>query len=98
MQTDPDNWPQPMEWRPERFDPRSPEGDKHAPHSFLAFSYGPRSCIGTRFAIFEAVVAIAMIMQSFSIEFCDGIEPNPKELRTLVVKPEKFSLLFRKRT
>ena len=47
LQRHPDVFDNPMEFRPERFDPiLSPQTAKNA-FIWLAFSAGPRNCIGT---------------------------------------------------
>ena len=37
------------------------------PYAFLAFGHGPRSCIGMRFALVEAKMALARIVKEFII-------------------------------
>lgn len=37
---DPNNWPEPERFRPERFE------QAYDPYAFLAFIQGPRSCLG----------------------------------------------------
>ena len=37
------------------------------PYAFLAFGHGPRSCIGMRFALVEAKMALARIVKEFLI-------------------------------
>ena len=36
-------------------------------YAFLAFGHGPRSCIGMRFALVEAKIALARIVKEFVI-------------------------------
>ena len=55
----------------ERYYPNPENFSKEArqsrsPYTFLAFGQGPRACIGMRFALLEAKVAIAMLMRKFN--------------------------------
>lgn len=59
----------PMKFDPYRFsDERK---DKIVAGSYLPFGYGPRICIGSRFALMEAKLLIFSILSEFSIEICD---------------------------
>jgi len=56
--------------QPEKFDPErfSPENEKTIPkHVYIPFGAGPRVCIGQSFAMMEAKIILASIMQRFSI-------------------------------
>jgi cytochrome P450 len=57
---------------PETFDPnRFLEGGAdvdHHPYAFLPFGGGPRMCIAQRFALLEAKMAIALVMQEYHFE------------------------------
>jgi len=56
--------------QPENFDPErfSPENEKLIPkHVYIPFGAGPRVCIGQSFAMMEAKIILASIMQRFSI-------------------------------
>ena len=67
---DPDYWPQ-----PEVFDPMRFSADrKHSihPSSWQPFGSGPRNCIGMRFALFEAKLALAKLVLNYRLE------PTPK--------------------
>ncbi len=64
-------------WGPEPTDQLVPErflqerkGERHS-MAYLPFGGGPKNCIGMRFAIMEAKMAIINMMQRYSIEKCD---------------------------
>ena len=60
---------------PERFDPErwSPERSKNLPrYAYFPFGGGPRVCIGNHFAMMEATLLLAMIVQRFRIELLPG--------------------------
>ncbi|XP_050362900.1 cytochrome P450 4C1-like isoform X3 [Nymphalis io] len=64
MHRNPDIYDNPMEFRPERFEAASASMAKNA-FSWLAFSAGPRNCIGQKFAMMEMKVTIAGIIKHF---------------------------------
>ena len=51
--------------RPEVFDPS--RFDSPPPAAYIPFGAGPRSCIGSEFAMLEAQLITAMVMQSFQL-------------------------------
>ena len=57
-----DYYPDPLAFRPERM---LPDARKARPrHHFLAFGAGPRVCIGAHFAVMEAQLALATMVQA----------------------------------
>nr|AXB26395.1 CYP332A24 [Yponomeuta padella] len=63
---DPQNYPEPMEWRPERFI-ASQEGDNRQ-FTFIPFGEGPRFCIGKRYGMLQVRAALAQLMRNFRVE------------------------------
>jgi cytochrome P450 len=53
---------------------------------FMPFGVGPRRCIGSTFAVLEAVIALATICRRFDLEPVAGSEPRLEPLITLRVK------------
>jgi cytochrome P450 len=58
----PELWPKPTEFRPQRWDPDSPEYRKPAPHEFIPFSGGMHRCIGSLMATTEMTVMLARLV------------------------------------
>ncbi|NXV15538.1 CP3AC protein, partial [Cepphus grylle] len=79
MHRDPAYWPEPEEFRPERFSKESKESID--PYTFLPFGAGPRNCIGMRFALLTLKVAVVVLLQNFSFRTCKDT-PVPLVLDT----------------
>lgn len=81
-------------FRPERFAPEAME--KLPPNAWKPFGNGQRACIGRPFAMQEAVLLIAMILQRF-----DLIEDDPSYqlsvAETLTLKPHGFRIRVKRR-
>ncbi|XP_029646589.1 cytochrome P450 3A24 [Octopus sinensis] len=63
LQHDPEYWPEPHKFIPERFAPEAK--DKLNPYTFLPFGIGPRMCIGIKMARLEFKLAIATIIRKY---------------------------------
>ncbi|NWS73264.1 CP3AO protein, partial [Crotophaga sulcirostris] len=68
LHRDPGCWPEPEEFRPERFSKENKESID--PYTFLPFGAGPRNCIGMRFALLVVKVAVVNLLQNFSFRTC----------------------------
>lgn len=74
-------WQQPDDFRPERF---APGWDDDKPKfAYLPFGGGPRVCIGNGFAVMEANLALATIMQRWGVALVPGQIVVPEPLITL---------------
>ncbi|CAG2105097.1 unnamed protein product [Medioppia subpectinata] len=60
LHIDPDHFPEPMEFKPERFLPDNIDTIK--PYTYLPFATGPRNCIGYRFAVLELKYTLVKLL------------------------------------
>ncbi|KAL8175054.1 UNVERIFIED_CONTAM: Cytochrome P450 3A9 [Gekko kuhli] len=79
LHRDPEYWPEPEEFRPERFSKENKETID--PYVFLPFGAGPRNCIGMRFALLSLKVAVVVLLQRYSFRTCPETQ-IPLELDT----------------
>nr|QEL53085.1 cytochrome P450 CYP9A104 [Mythimna separata] len=81
---DPNHYPDPHKFDPERFS----EENKHKikPCTFSPFGGGPRLCIGMRFAMMELKVLIFQIMLNFTIV------KTEKTMDPIKLKPHSFNI------
>ncbi|MEM7154548.1 MAG: cytochrome P450 [Myxococcota bacterium] len=69
MHRHPDLWERPEHFDPDRFTAeRAADRPKHA---YLPFGAGPRICIGNHFALMEAKIILATMIQRYDIELVD---------------------------
>ncbi|XP_056662448.1 cytochrome P450 3A4-like isoform X2 [Monodelphis domestica] len=68
LHRDPEYWPEPEEFRPERFSKENKESIN--PYVYLPFGVGPRNCLGMRFALMSMKVAVSRLLQEFSFRPC----------------------------
>jgi cytochrome P450 len=66
----PDFWPDPERFDPQRF---TPEQERERPRfAYLPFGGGPRQCIGNQFAMTEALLILATIIQRYRLALPPG--------------------------
>jgi cytochrome P450/NADPH-cytochrome P450 reductase len=93
LHRDPGVWADPEEFDIDRWLPEA-EAARH-PHAYKPFGNGERACIGRQFAMVEAKLALAMLLQKFAIS-----DPHSYRLRikeTLSIKPDEFYMRVRLR-
>jgi cytochrome P450 len=73
----------------ERFEPArftaERERERHS-HAYFPFGGGPRACIGSHFAMLEAVIALAVLLQRFGI--CSEQERVPLDTQGITLRPK----------
>lgn len=69
-------WPDPMRFDPDRFAPEA--RDRRPKFAYIPFGGGPRSCIGSNFAMMEMQIAITALFQNFDLELAQS-EPVERE-------------------
>ncbi len=76
-------WNEPDRFDPSRFLPGAPVPDRFA---YLPFGVGPRVCIGAQFALTEATLVLARLVQAFEIRRVDNRPVIP--VAAITVRPD----------
>lgn len=80
LHRDPRLWAEPERFDPARFLPGAPRPPAYA---HIPFGGGPRTCIGSHFALTEMVVALAVLAPRFAPEHVAGHTVEPELMVTL---------------
>ncbi|XP_071461843.1 cytochrome P450 3A19-like [Marmota flaviventris] len=91
LHRDPQYWPEPEEFRPERFSKKNK--DSIDPYIYMPFGNGPRNCIGMRFALMNMKVALVKVMQNFSFQTCKETQIPLKLAKQGLLQPQKPIIL-----
>jgi cytochrome P450 len=75
-------WPDPLRFRPERWDPRRPGFTRPGPHEFLPFGGGSHRCLGAAFAISEITVLLEALLRRTTLRL-DTVDPRPVGLAAM---------------
>lgn len=85
LQRDAEYYPQPNEFKPDRFGPEhggiKAYKDKGV---FLTFGDGPRICIGSKFAMMQSKAAIVEVIKNFKLSVSE------KTKKVLILDPNEF--------
>lgn len=82
-----DLYPDPHRFDPDRWDPAR----KPARHAFVPFSNGARKCIGDRFSLMEATLALASILARWRLEHVPG-EEEVRPAAAAVIRPRRLRM------
>ncbi|XP_071452596.1 probable cytochrome P450 301a1, mitochondrial [Hetaerina americana] len=102
-------YPESRRFIPERWLKEMPSGDaagsaedfnavsqgKRHPFAFLPFGFGPRSCVGKRFADLEMEILLAKIIRNFHVDYKYGDMKLVSKMINTVKDPMKFKLTER---
>lgn len=75
IQRDPRRWAAPDTFDPDRFGAVVPDAQRDA---HLPFGWGPRACLGARFAAMEARLVLSMIAARWRVTYTGDLPPTPK--------------------
>ena len=84
-----DVYPDPDEFRPERFLER-----RYSPFEYLPFGGGVRRCVGMAFAQFEMKLVISCILSGFELALADSRSVRPVR-RALTAGPSPFRMVVK---
>uniref|UniRef100_A0A336K519 CSON013221 protein n=1 Tax=Culicoides sonorensis TaxID=179676 RepID=A0A336K519_CULSO len=91
IQHDPEYFPDPDKFNPDRFDENS---SSYNEYSYMPFGLGPRACIGERFALLQMRIGIVNVLKSFTVEVTNDTPKNFQfEPTNVLLIPDKELIL-----
>jgi cytochrome P450 len=82
---DPQWWPDPDRFAPDRW--LDPAAEQRPRYAYFPFGGGPRQCVGSAFAMMEAILVLATIRQRFRLDLVPGQHVVPTPYVTLRPEP-----------
>ncbi|XP_071785224.1 cytochrome P450 3A24-like [Asterias amurensis] len=87
---DEEYWTNPTKFDPERFSAENK--DSIIPCSYMPFGFGPRNCVGMRFALLESKMALVRVMQQYRFDVCAETEIPPTLGKMGFLAPKTLNL------
>ncbi|XP_074047442.1 sterol 26-hydroxylase, mitochondrial [Macrotis lagotis] len=99
MCRDPDNFPSPKKFLPQRWLRKNQIGFAGGNHAFssIPFGFGLRACLGRRVAELEMNLVLSRIMQQYEISLAPGMQEVHPLSRIVLVPDKLVGLCFQKR-
>ncbi len=79
----PEVWPDPLSFRPERWDKNDPRYVEPVHLSYVPFGAGPRRCLGFAFALTEIKVLLAEAVRTVDLELLTTEEPRRQSIASM---------------
>jgi len=86
LQHDPQYFPEPDKFDPERFSEETKSGRHH--YVYLPFGEGPRICIGMRFGLMQTKVGLISVLANYEVSACEKTSiPLKKDPKMFINTP-----------
>ncbi|MEU5696181.1 cytochrome P450 [Actinosynnema sp. NPDC020468] len=92
---DPEHWPNPEAFDPERFCPARKAPDRYA---YFPFGGGNRKCIGMDLALLELQLVVAMVVQRYRLDLAGGNPVRAAALVSLRPQPQVMMAVHRRKS
>lgn len=86
MGRDPNNFPEPNKFIPERFAAGGAFNESKS-FAYIPFSAGPRNCIGQKYAMFETKSLLAKVMRNFHVSLAEDSLKEPVLSAAIILSP-----------
>ena len=94
---DPDCFPEPLSFDPDRFAPPREEDSKH-PFAYLPFGGGRHRCLGASFALIQQKAIFSVLLRRFEFELVDPAASYVDNYSAMVVRPRQpFRVRYQRR-